>query len=122
MVKYLPATADNSAIIVMSPVLLSQGRGQPLQRYERAAIGLSTDLSQKINPDDVDNFLMLVYMDEEPTKKGSKRKIFAVSELSLEEIKELDATADQTHRLDPYRDPRKTPQAAAQATAPEVPF
>jgi hypothetical protein len=127
--KFIPASGDMSSIIVLSPVLLTKDGGG-LEQWERAAIGLSTDLSQKITARDLGKDLMLSFRDTEPTTKGSKKKIFGVFELSIAEIRELAESADKTHRQEPYVDeskegkspPQQSQQQPAEETRASLPF
>jgi hypothetical protein len=95
-------TSDNGAFIVMSPICLWQSKASEGEKYQAASVGLSTDLGLKINIRDVGKFLSIEYVDAEPTRKGSNKKLFRVQELNRAELVAAVAGASEEHRGEVY--------------------
>ena len=105
-------TSDGeSTFIVMRPVLIHDGSkksGSPLyERYESAAIGLSTDLKLKIKANDVGGIVRITFTDTEASRKGNPRKIFLVEDLDNAEIRALNETAGHDNDATPYFPPEE---------------
>lgn len=96
--------SSNGDFVVMSPVLVKDDREGGWTRYFSLALGLSTDIKQKLIPEK-DKGLMFAfyYADNQPTNKGSPRKIFVVEKLEPTEMAELAAGCDRVD--DVYRAP-----------------
>lgn len=99
--KYNPG-GENGPFVVIAPALVATGG--KVHQWASVAVGLSTDLRLKVSPSDEGSFMGFRFKETEPTTKGSKKKIFSVVEYDSAEIRELAATADKTHRNDPYKD------------------
>lgn len=114
---------ENGPFIVFEPVLIHAEDGPP-RMYESAAIGLSTDLSLKIDYKlDVGNLLLIEFADTEPTKKGSPKKVFRVSVLTPAELTNLAVGADGSNRHTAYVAPgTQTTPGALQDEPDEFPF
>lgn len=80
---------DNGDFITVSPALVRKARGADWERFADVAVGLTTDLSMKVDSRDVGKFLVLEFNDTEPSRKGQPKKLFRVFELSLAEMKGL---------------------------------
>lgn len=124
--RFAQGDSDKGPFIALSPVMVSNERGAVMQQWESCAVGLSTDLALKISERDVGSLVTITFKDKEPTTKGSPRKIFTVMELSVDEMRELAATTDKSHRSEPYpnRADEKTPAAnnTAGADDDDLPF
>lgn len=90
-------SSDNGPFVVFEPCVIREGRNGTPTRYHSVAVGLTTDLRMKLHtPHDAGKFFALEFREKEPTSKGSDRKLFKVEELSLEEMRELAALAEQS--------------------------
>lgn len=95
-------TGDNGPFIVMEPALARETKADELRSWQSLAVGLSTDLALKVQQGDVGKYFSLRFKDTEPTKKGSRKKIFEVLELDRDELVQFAAGADRTNRNVPY--------------------
>lgn len=96
-------SGENGTFMILSPVLVRKGRKGTVEQFQSAAVGLKTDLSLKIDTrSDIGALLQCTYTDDEPTKKGNPKKIFTVLLLTQDEIGKLAATADRSHKDEPY--------------------
>jgi hypothetical protein len=95
-----------------------EGRGETWERVEAPgiAVGLSTDLGMKITSNDVGRFLLIIFDDTEPAKRGQPRKVFRVIELTKTEIIGL---RDGSFVV-PEAPPRKTPDAPASSSIDDL--
>lgn len=99
---------QNGEFIVMEPVLIRSEPGAEAVRYAGVALGLSTDLKWKItSPErdqsksggDVNKFVSIEFIDKEPSKKGSDKKIFRVLELTRDEMVALASGKEDMNSL-----------------------
>jgi len=96
-------TNDKGGFISLRPALLRDDRNGVFQAYAGAAVGLATDLKFKITEHDTRKAVSIEWIDSEPTKKGSPKKIFRVEMLEREELIGLAHGADMSHRQEQYR-------------------
>jgi hypothetical protein len=83
---------DNGAFAVFSPGYLREQIGGEWEKYGTVAVGLSTDIRDKIDEKtDKNKSFVFVYDRNEPTSRGGQKKIFKVLELDDKEAGELDA-------------------------------
>lgn len=99
------ATGDNGPFVVMEPVLIRDESGAVLRSFHSAAIGLSTDLSLKVGPRDVNKWFSFTFDDTEKTKKGSDKKLFKVLELEKSDVAEYAQGSDSSNRMMQYSKP-----------------
>lgn len=95
-------TGENGPFVNMEPVLIRDGKGEQFQAFLTCGVGLSTDLNLKVNQNDVGKAVSFEFVDTEPTKKGSNKKIFRVHILDRAELVELASDADRSNRNSPY--------------------
>jgi hypothetical protein len=109
---------QNGEFIVMEPVLIRAEPGTEAVRYAGVAVGLSTDLKWKItsperdqsgNGGDRNKFISIEFIDKEPSKKGSDKKMFRVLELTREEMISLASGKEDMNAL--YKRPIETVSA-----------
>jgi hypothetical protein len=112
-------TNDQGGFVILRPAILRDSRSDTFHAYESAAVGLATDLKLKITQRDEGKYISVEWTDQEPTKKGSPRKIFDVLELSGDEMKTLAAGADMSHRTELYRGRDGDANAAGDQTIPD---
>lgn len=111
---------DNGPILTFAPFAVKiEGKWFA---WGDGAVGLSTDLKVKLtNPaTKVGKFLYFDFKDTEPTKKGSKRKIFRVMELSAQEYANIVAKAGANVTSDPYPGASEAEAEDIDATEPET--
>lgn len=99
--------SNNGDFIVLSPVLVKDNREGGWTRYYSLALGLTTDIKMKLIPEqDKGAMFAFYYVDNQPTTKGSPRKVFVVEKLEKQEIAELSAGCEKID--DVYRAPVAT--------------
>src|SRR4051812_39424612 len=59
----------NGDFVVMSPAGYRSGMGEKFTRYQEVAVGLSTDLANKVQRSDVGKLLLFVFAGRRPTTK-----------------------------------------------------
>lgn len=85
-------TTDNGDFAVFSPGYLREQIGGEWEKYGTVAVGLSTDIREKIDQkNDKNKSFIFLYDRNEPTNRGGQKKIFKVLELDDREAGELDA-------------------------------
>jgi hypothetical protein len=77
---------ENGAFAIFHPVIGRSERGGSWTKLSEIAIGLTTDLSMKVERRDVGKYVFLEFNDTEPTRKGNDKKLFRVIELTRDEI------------------------------------
>lgn len=96
------ATNEQGGFIVLRPALIREDRASAYCGYDGAAVGLATDIRLKITDKDTNKYVRIEFVDKEPTKKGSPRKIFRVELLERAELIALARDADMSNRDKQY--------------------
>lgn len=97
--------------MVLEPALLRAAKDAKPAKFGSLAIGLSADLLAKINPrTDEGVYLSIEFVGREPSKKGSPKKMFDVSELTEDEFTRLENRASGDY-LAAYRAPEVDPSS-----------
>jgi hypothetical protein len=77
---------ENGPFAILFPVIGRPERGGNWTKLSEIAIGLTTDLSMKVERRDVGKYVFVEFNDTEATRKGNDKKLFRVIELSRDEI------------------------------------
>ena len=94
----------NTKYALFEPVLIRESDSGPLRRFGSVAIGLSADLLSKLNVNrDAQQYFGIKYIDNEPTGKGSPKKIFRVMKLEEREFLRLAEQANADFEHVPYK-------------------
>lgn len=87
---------ENGDFFTLAPVFVREKLGGVWLRYDAAAFGITADIARKIDDDptlEVNRWLVFYFKDTEATTRGTKKKLFKVSELEPAEVKALLARA-----------------------------
>lgn len=82
---------NNGPMIILSPVILRSGNKGRGDRFEELALGLSTDLAQKITAADTGKVLGIAFTATKPSTKESPTKLFQVFELDGDDLEHVKA-------------------------------
>ncbi len=75
----------NGDFVELAPVLYRVNDNAKWTRYDRLAVGLTTDLQRKVRREDVAAIIFIKYDDTRPSPSGSPQKLFKVFDVSKEE-------------------------------------
>lgn len=90
--------------MTLVPAIIRESKDGTPRLFGSIAVGLSADLLAKINPrTDTGVYLAIEFTGREPSKKGSPKKVFDVSELTEAEFTRLETRADRTTSGNAYR-------------------
>jgi hypothetical protein len=89
---------------LFEPVLIRENESAPLRRFGSVAIGLSADLLSKLNINrDAQKYFGIKYIDNQPSGKGSPKKVFRVMQLEEREYLKLQEQASVEFEGVPYK-------------------
>jgi hypothetical protein len=77
---------SNGPAVTLSPVILRSSNSGAGDRYAELALGLSTDLAQKVSLADVGKVIACAFTATRPSTKGSDTKLFQVFELDAADL------------------------------------
>lgn len=90
--------------MTLVPAIIRESKDGTPRLFGSIAVGLSADLLAKINPrTDTGVYLAIEFTGREPSKKGSPKKVFEVSELSEAEFSRLESRANKETAGNAYR-------------------
>lgn len=77
---------NNGPMVILAPVILRESNKGEGKRFAELALGLSTDLQQKITAADTGKVLGIAFTATKPSTKESPTKLFQVFELDADDL------------------------------------